>query len=330
MSYDSLPGSEPCLRLVGASSWSGTGSPMDHLLGLRKHLLGTAAATGARVAVLHRAQWLLHWIEGAPAVVDAIWERIQQLPEQESARLLLRNLGAPALRMPVHVAAVFLRESPQHVARQIALVAEDTAAPKEPARVWQEMAAPAVVPPCGSVVVASAQVNDGIDLLRHVAHEQGIEVVYQRFAGPDLTQFDSGTAYADFSGEEACPCTIRVQVLSRPGLRNALVRSGLPPVREVVLLPGVHEGPAERLTESVLPLLAEHGNARVRVVGRAPATLSLAGRLLGAGGIGGVLLPCFARSVAEEASLLEEALLEAERGADECLPWGGAGRALAA
>lgn len=329
MLYDSLPGSEPCLRLVGASSWSGTGSPMDHLLGLRKHLLGTAAATGARVAVLHRAQWLLHWIEGAPAVVESIWERIQQLPEQDSARLLLRSVGAPALRTPVHVAAVFLRELPQQVARQIAQLADDTAA-KEPARVWQEMAAPAAVPPCGSVVLASAQVHDGIDLLRHIAQDQGIEVVYQRFAGPDLTQFDSGTAYADFSGEEVCPCTIRVQVLSRLGLRNALVRSGLPPVREVVLLPGVHEGQAERLTEAVLPLLAEHGKARVRVVGRSPATLALSGQLLGAAGVGGVLLPCFARSVAEEASLLEEALLEAERSADGCLPWGDADGALAA
>ena len=300
----------PCLRLVGTSFWPGAGSPMDHLLGLRRRLLQVAYAPGVCVAVLHRAQWLLHWLEGPPAEAESAWQRMQALPELEAVRLLHRSLGAPALQEPVHVAAVVRGESPQQVANQLAALAGDAAPQREPLDLWHDLAAPAAVAPHASVVLASAQEQDALDLLRHLAQAHRARIVYQRFADSDLARIDSGAAYADFGGPADSP--VRMQVLSRRGLDHALVRGGLPPVHTIVLLPGTQEDRAARLVESVRSLLREcGGRCEVRVMGVPSAAFGVTGELLRA--TGGAVVPDFrtARSQHEELRLLEEVLREA-------------------
>ena len=318
MLYDVLPGHPPCLRLVGASFWSSRGSPLDHLLGMRRRLLRAALARDVRIAVLHRAQWLIHWIEGPPRAVESAWRRMQRLPQQDAFRLLHRSPGRPTLQQPVHIASVFRPEAPQELARHLAALAVVHAPAAEPARLWHELSAPAALPPCSRVVIASALEHDGIDLLRRVAHRKHADVVYQRFADSDLTLFDSGAAYADL--EAGCGCAVRAQVLSRRGLGHALVRGGLSAVREVVLLPGNHESRCARLVDAVRPLLADCGDrVRVHVLGREPAMVDLAAGLLRASGSTAPLLSGIVRSVHDTAAALERLLLEAAE-ADGCLP----------
>lgn len=318
MLYDVLPGHPPCLRLVGASFWSSRGSPLDHLLGLRRRLLRAALARNVRVAVLHRSQWLIHWVEGPPRAVESAWRRMHRLPQQDAFRLLHRSSGRPTLEQPVHIASVFRAEAPQQLARHLAALAVVHAPASEPLRLWHELSAPAALPPCGRVVIASALEHDGIDLLRRVAHRKGADVVYQRFADSDLTQFDSGAAYADL--ETGCGCAVRAQVLSRRGLGHSLVRGGLSEVREVVLLPGTHESRCARMVDAVRPLLADSGDqVRVHVLGRESAMVALASGLLRAAGSTAPVVPGIVRSVHEKAGVLEKLLQEAAD-VDGCLP----------
>jgi len=321
MLYDVLPGHPPCLRLVSASFWSSPGSPLDRLLGLRRRLLRAALARGVRVAVLHRAQWLIHWIEGPPPAVESAWRRIQRLPEQDAFRLLHRSEGAPTLRQPVHIASVFRPEAPQQLERHLAALAASQASAHEPVRLWHGLAAPAGPTPCTRVVIASALDHEGIDLLRRIAHRKHADVVYQRFADSDLTQFDGGAAYGDL--DVGCGCAARAQVLSRRGLADPLVRGGQPAVREIVLLPGSHEGRCARLVDAVRSLLADGGDRiRVHVLGQDAGMVGLAVGLLRVAGGAGPVLPGIARSLHEKAVVVEQLLLEAAT-ADGCAPWGG-------
>ena len=317
MLYDVLPGPAPCLRLVGASFWSSHGSPLDHLLGLRRRLLRAALARDVRIAVLHRAQWLIHWIEGPPRAVESAWRRMQRLPQQQAFRLLHRSPGRSTLQQPVHIASVFRPEAPQQLARYLAALPVLHAPAAEPARLWHELSAPAAVTPCSRVVIASALEHEGIDLLRRVAHRKHADVVYQRFADSDLTQFDSGAAYAD--PEVASGCAVRAQVLSRRGLGHPLLRGGPPAVRELVLLPGIQESRCARMVDAVQPLLADCGNGlRVHVIGREPAMVALASRLLRPAGNIHPVLAGTTRSVHESAAWVERLLQEAAE-ADGCL-----------
>lgn len=309
------------LRLACASYWPCAGSPLGHLLGLRKRLVRAAAEHGVRVAVLHRAQWLLHWIEGPPAAVDSAWQRIQRMPELEGNRLLHRSLGPATLGEPLHIAAVIRNERPEHVARAIAQLADATPPGPQPANVWQALAAPGAVQPCASVVLASAREHDDVDLLRRMVQRHGGEIVYRRFAGADPAQFDTGAAYADFA--PACACTVRTHVLSRRCLRNELVLGELADVREVVLLLGARPGLCRRLTEAAIGLVNAGGGAtRMHLLAQDPAHLPAAEDLLRHAV---PQVPVLARVVpgrSPEADYLEATLAMVERDLhDACPAW---------
>ena len=299
------------LRLACASYWPSTGSPLGHLLGLRQRLLRAVTACGVRVAVLHRAQWLLHWVEGAPGAVDMAWQRIQRMPELEASRLLHRSFGPQTLNQPLHIAAVFRKEWPEQVGRRIAQLAHFPPPGAEPACIWNALAAPAQVPPCGSMVIASAREHDDVDLLRRLAQRHDGEVVYRRFAGADPAQFDSGAAYADFAGP--CRCSVRVHVLSRRCLRNELVLGELANVRDLVLLLGSRASLCQLLAQAAVELLrTQCAGARVHLLASEPASVALAGGLLRDAGVDATVRTRTLRSGEEEADYLEVTLASME------------------
>jgi hypothetical protein len=330
MLSDALSGPPPSVRLVSASFWPAAGSPLGHLLALRQRLLQSAQARGVRLAVLHRAQWLVLWIEGTAGAVESAWQRIQRDPELEASRILHRSEGPAWLPEPVHIAAISRREEPRQVARQLAALADLPPAEVEPSRLWHQLAAPAAVAPGRTVVLASAQEHDGIDLLRQVAQAHGSAVVYQRFAGADPAQIDSGAAYTDLLAD--CGCCTRVHVLSRRCLGHALVRDGLREVSDVLLLLGARAASAERLAGSLRSLLAERGRAvRVHLAGREATSLAQAEGVLRAQGAASAILPCLARTPDEEARALAQALAgPVGRRGGPCPAWSRTGVALAA
>lgn len=295
------------LRLACASYWPSTGSPLGHLLGLRQRLVRAAIERNVRVAVLHRAQWLLHWVEGTPGAVDLAWQRIQRMPELEACRLLHRSFGAPALTESLHIAAVFRKEWPEQVARRIAQFASVPVPGGEPSRIWDALAAPGPVPPCRSIVIASAREHDHVDLLRRLAQRHDREIVYRRFAGADPAQFDSGAAYADFGSP--CGCTVRLHQLSRRCLRNELVRRELANLRAMVLLLGSRAPVCEQLVRAAAGLLRVRGGAvRIHLLASEPDKLAQAEALLREEGVAGPVLSRVLRPGPEEADCLEAVL----------------------
>jgi hypothetical protein len=330
MLSDALPGPSPSVRLVSASFWPAAGSPLGHLLALRRRLLPAVQARGVRLAVLHRAQWLVLWIEGTAGAVESAWQRIQREPELEASRVVHRSAGPSWLPEPVHIAAVFRREEPRQVVRQLAALADLSPSEAEPSRLWHELVAPAAVPPGRTVVLASAQEHDGIDLLRQVAQAHGSEVVYQRFAGADPAQTDSGAAYTDVVAD--CGCCTRLHVLSRRCLGHALVRGGVGEMSDVMLLLGARTVAAGRLAGSLLPLLAERGRAvRVHLAGREASGLAQAEGVLRAQGAAAAILPHLARTADEEARALAHALAgPVRRPGERCPAWDRSRVALAA
>lgn len=284
---------------------------MGHLLGLRKRLVRAVTQHNVRVAVLHRAQWLLQWIEGAPGAVDMAWQRIQRMPELRQNRLLHRSLGAPTLQEPLQIASVCRREAPEQVGRRIAQLANSARPGDEPVRLWNALVAPGDVPPCGSIVIASAREHDGVDLLRRMAQRHASEIVYRRFAAADPAQFDSGAAYADFASP--CRCCVRVHVLSRRCLRNELVLGELTKVRDLVLLLGTRTALCEQLAHAAARVVGMHGAAtRIHLLARDAHELSVVESLLRHAGVEAQVLARTLRPGAEEADYVEAALAATE------------------
>src|SRR4051812_10098080 len=116
---DSTTAPHPCVRVIGASSWGRESSPLDHLIALCARLVHAADARGVRIALLHRARWLVHWLEGSASAVDSAWQRILRMPELRATRQIHRSVGTATLRQPVHVAALMRAESPAHAARHL-------------------------------------------------------------------------------------------------------------------------------------------------------------------------------------------------------------------
>lgn len=293
---------------------------MGHLLALRKRLLRAVTERSVRVAVLHRAQWLLHWIEGPPGAVDMAWQRVQRMPELQASRLLHRSLGAPALRESLHIAAVFRNERPDQVARRIAQLAADPCG-AEPGSIWHALAAPGDRPPCASIVLASAREHDDVDLLRRMVQRHGGEVVYRRFAGADPAQFDSGAAYADFA--HAGACSTRMHVLSRRCLRNELVLRELANAGDVVLLLGGRPALCRQLALAAIELLRiRGGSCRVHLLANDPAQVEAIDALLRDAVPQATVRGCIVEGGAPEADYLEATLVAVERDRPEgCASW---------
>ena len=299
------------LRLACASFWPFSGSPLGHLLGLRKRLVRAVTARGVRVAVLHRAQWLVHWIEGPPGAVDMAWQRIQRMPELEAHRLLHRSLGQRVLREPLHIAAVFRNERSDQVAWRIAQVADDVLALGEPVRLGNALAAPGVAPPCGSIVLASAREHDDVDLLRRLVYRHGGDLVYRRFASADPAHFDTGAAYADFPSD--CGCSVRMHVLSRRCLRNELVLGELAQVRELVLLLGARRAACLQLAQAAIDLLrARGGSTRVHLLATPPDNVGCVERAFAEAGLDATVVAHTMPTGSAEADYLEATLASAE------------------
>ena len=293
------------LRIACASFWPCTGSPLGHLLGLRQRLLRVLMGESVRIAVLHRAQWLLHWIEGPPPAVDKAWQRIQRMPELEASRLLHRSLGPQTLREALHIAAVVRQERPEQVARAMARLAELPA--PGPHEIWRALAAPGGTPPCGSIVLASARGHDDVDLLQRLVERHGGEIVYRRFAGADPAQFDCGAAYADFPTGNGR--RVRLHVLSRRCLRNELVLGELTKLRELVLLLGARPTPCRQLAEAAVDLLRGRASrTRIHLLASDPASLARVEGLLAASGLDATVLPRTLQAGAEEADHLDATL----------------------
>ena len=329
--FPDVPEAAPStLRLACASAWPCTGSPLGHLLALRKRLLRAVTEHSVRVAVLHRAQWLLHWIEGPPGAVDMAWQRVQRMPELRASRLLHRSVGAPGLREALHIAAVFRNERPDHVGRHIAQLADAAPFAEEPARIWHALAAPGAVPPCASIVLASAREHDDVDLLRRMVQRHGGEVVYRRFACADPALFDSGAAYADFTLADAC--NMRMHVLSRRCLRNEMVLRELTGVRDVVLLLGGRPASCHQLAQSAIELLRMRGGRdRIHLLANDPAQFGDIEALLRDAVPQATVRACVVEAGAREADYLEAALASLERDLpDVCPSWRAAPVPLAA
>lgn len=261
--HDAACATPACLRLIGATFCTRTGSAVEHLLSLRAGLGAANRAKGLRTALLYTGGWLVQWIEGPAEAVEQAWRAAQADPSLRDARLLHRSLGPASLPDPVQIATLHGRERPADVARRLIGLQKQEAQGwrAEPSEVWLQLSAPTTLPGadavCGlarrDVVAMTSEDNESVDLLRGVAQRCATPVSYQRFALGDPRAGDVGAAYADI----ACGAHVtRVQALSRRALSHALVRIALGQLQSVVLLLGARPRASASLAESVADLLA--------------------------------------------------------------------------
>src|SRR6185369_15771266 len=274
-----------CVRLIGASLWSRTGSAVDYLLSLRPELARANDAQGLRCALLHTSGWLVQWIEGPAEAVDQAWATAQKDSALRSPRLLHRSVGESKFTQPVHIATLHGKERATDVARRLHRVEQQAAlgGRAEPHEIWEYLSAPSRFDQADAVasvgrrnlVAITSENNESIDLLRTIADQDRSAVTYQRFAeeGGDV-----GAAYADVVRGRSIT---RLQALSRRALSQRLVRLGLSNLQCLVLLLGSRNSPTPNLVESAAALLAEAPCPLVQVVGTDRDTLEQAANILG-------------------------------------------------
>jgi hypothetical protein len=251
-----------CVRLIGASLWSRTGSAVEYLLSLRSDLARANEAQGLRCALLHTNGWLVQWFEGTAAAVDDAWDSVQKNAALRGARLLHRSVGEAQLTHAVHIATLHGKQKATDAARRLHGVERQAALgwSAEPNEIWQSLSAPCqfdqadlVAPVTRRHVVAiTSEASESIDLLLAIAERCGSAVSYQRFAEGAAGRGDVGAAYADVIDGRLIT---RLQALSRGALSQRLVRLGLSHLQCLVLLVGSRA--SANLVESVAGLLAD-------------------------------------------------------------------------
>lgn len=277
-------------RLMGVSPCLVKGSVVDKLLAKRAEFCGFNTPRGGRTAVWYSAGWFLQWHEGSAETVAAAWQASQAFRWHGAHRLLHRSHGPRALLEPVHLSTVYSREAPGDVARRINSIVRqhELGWSAEPTEIWRQLTAPCLLPgkdalaavTRDNVFAVTSEYTESVDLVRAIAEHHQAQVVYQRFAGSDLSAPDVGAAYVDLShGGQVT----RVQALSRGALDNTMVRSSLQQAQCLVLLLGNRAHAAERLAHSVIDLLAEQDVwPAVRLVGNCASTCESAVQVLAA------------------------------------------------
>jgi len=277
-------------RLMGVSPCLVKGSVVEKLLAKRAEFCGFNAPRGGRTAVWYSSGWFLQWHEGTAETVEAAWQASQAFRWHGAHRLLHRSQGPRGLVEPLHLSTVHSRETPADVARRINSIGRqhELGWSAEPAEIWRQLTAPCLLSGKDAmaavarenVFAVTSEYTESVDLVRAIAEQHRGDVIYQRFAGGELSGPDVGAAYVDVSHEGQ---VTRVQALSRGALDNATVRMSMQQAQCLVLLLGNRAHAAERLAHSVVDLLAEQDVwPAVRLVGNCVATCESAVQVLAA------------------------------------------------
>ena len=277
-------------RVMGVSPSLLQGSVVEKLLAMRSDFCRFNEARGGRTAVWYSAGWFLQWHEGSAQAVEAAWQASQTFRWLGAHRLVHRSQGARGLAETLHIATIHSRETATDVARRIHRVGRqhDLGWSAEPGEIWRQLTAPCLLAGKDAmaavarenVLAVTSEYSGSVELVRAIAERPRGDVVYQRFAGGELSGADVGAAYVDLPHDGQ---VTRVQALSRGALDNAMVRASLQQAQCVVLLLGNRAPSAARLAGAIVDLLAEQDVwPAIRLVGACAATCEAAVQVLGA------------------------------------------------
>ncbi|MCG2592900.1 hypothetical protein LZ009_08915 [Ramlibacter sp. XY19] len=277
-------------RLMGVSPSLLQGSVVEKLLAMRADFCRFNEARGCRTAVWYSAGWFLEWHEGSAEAVEQAWKASQTFRWLGKHRMVHQSQGPRGLAETLHIATVHSRETPNDVARRIHSVGRqhELGWAAEPAEIWRQLTAPCLLAGKDAmaavarenVFAVTSETTGSVELVRAIAEQYRGDVVYQRFAGGDLTGPDVGAAYVDLPHDGQ---VTRVQALSRGALDNSMVRMSLQQAQCLVLLLGNRGNAAARLAQSIVDLLAEQDVwPAVRLVGACAATCESAVQALAA------------------------------------------------
>ena len=289
---ENLPRSRPAtpgVRLLCASHSLTRGSAVESMLSRRPFLLERAAATGLQTALLSSAGWVMQWLEGPADSVHAEWEQMCRAAGSAAPLLLHRSRGPGTLAEPVQVASLHAGDRGSDVARRLHYIAREQQEgwTSEPLEIWRALCAPCLVAGNGSVglvgrrhvLALASDDNEGVELVREVAHHAGARLAYQRYAGSELKRGDVGAAYTDLPGPRTA--ITRVQALSRRALAAGVGVLGLGHVEQLVLLVGRERTRARAvLTETARLIRGLERPPTIHLVSPCAATRDLAAAAL--------------------------------------------------
>ena len=232
-------------RLIYASISSVDGPVLDEMRRIRDHALVHNAQHGLRVVLMHKCGWFVEWIEGPPAGIQALVERVTPDQRHRSLKIVHESVGQPRLFKPWIGSIAETTESTGEFARRVMALHERHVRGKgyEPASVWRSLCSPlpghvevaaAREGTYQRVMMMSARHTGAFDLLHWLANDTERAVVHRRFAGGVKDALDVESDYLDLPDQG--PQGRRLIANARKGLAMGMTHAFLPDYAAVVLL----------------------------------------------------------------------------------------------
>ncbi|MHB1249311.1 MAG: BLUF domain-containing protein [Polaromonas sp.] len=230
--------------VVFASQSSFDGPVLAEMHRIRDHALRRNVADGVHVALLHQSGWFVEWIEGPPAGVQALMERVAPDARHRGLLMLHSSHGPSRLTELWSLAIVQTHELPTDFARRVVILHEEhqKGLVLQPATVWRRLSTPLTHPGAAEqavsdrfqrVMVCSARGVDSFDLVHWLGQAHNAEVVQRRFAGSHVDRLDVATDYVDI---DSGAVVRRVIAMARNGLEIGLTQAFLPDYSHMILL----------------------------------------------------------------------------------------------
>lgn len=265
--------------IVFASQSNFDGPVLAEMHRIRDHALRRNVVDDVHVALLHQSGWFVEWIEGPPAAVRALIERVARDARHRGLLMLHSSHGPRRLTEPWSLAIVQTHELPTDFARRVVILHEEhqKGVALQPAAVWRRLSTPLTHPGAAEqavsdrfqrVMVCSARGVDSFDLVHWLGRTHNAEVVQRRFAGSRLDRLDVATDYVDI---DFGAVVRRVIAMARNGLEIGLTQAFLPDYSHMILLlsgDGARDGDLMRRLVAACARLAH----RPVVVGLGPPT----------------------------------------------------------
>jgi hypothetical protein len=232
-------------RLLFASLSCVTGPVFEEMHRIGDRAIQRNVPDGVYVALLYQAGWFMEWMEGPPAGLEAVLQRVAGRPPPPRAARRAPQQWPPA-SYPTMVDGL----SQRHQDDESVCVARagpwqsGRSAGLEPAAVWRRLSMPlkneggariAASDSYQRVMVVSARGTASFDLVHWLGERYESEVAPLRMTGVHSRVRDVASDYVDVGGGKGASLR-RVVAMARNGLQLGLTQAFLPDYSHLIVL----------------------------------------------------------------------------------------------
>ncbi len=228
------PGEVEVERLVTACMSNLKGAVFGEMERIRRSALRHNGEHGIHSVLHYQSGWFVHWIEGPPAAVQDLLQRLHRDARYHSFHTLHTSRGLRLLPTPWSMSMSQAHEDPVHFGRRVMTLRDQLEKGKQyaPPSVLRRLSAPMQLTQAQALAdpeafhrvgVCAASGDTAFDMVEWLATQHLTQVVRRRFAGE--RDMDGSSEYVDFM-ESGHPC--RMIAVSRGGLLHGLRRAFLP------------------------------------------------------------------------------------------------------